>query len=179
MNIKLWEKNFELISGKEEKVKDVVFELLRIIEKEDWQGACHATSAIMYILFSELGIKSNIYIGEVKSEVGIFDHSWIEINSKIYDVAISNTLCGRKFSAPIIADYNLETLKVTNMKYGIKTRNGLDNIADTIKNIPIVDYINNSPLLLEIIYEISKKVGITFDWNNLYKKYLNIMRELK
>ena len=35
MNIKLWEKNFELISGKEEKVKDVVFELLRIIEKED------------------------------------------------------------------------------------------------------------------------------------------------
>ena len=74
------------------KIKKTFFSVLKYIHKNNWTGACHATSSIMFLLLKEQGIDVNLYIGEVARESIIFDHSWLELDGKPIDAAISNTL---------------------------------------------------------------------------------------
>ena len=65
-------------------------------------GACHASSAILFILLREQGYEAVPCIGEVSKQPIVFDHSWIEINGNIIDAATSNSLIPEINLSPIL-----------------------------------------------------------------------------
>lgn len=139
----MWKENFDKIDiniEKKEELKTVMFDTYDFISKNNWQGACHAMSAIQYILLNELGISSNLCIGVVWKYPYKFDHSWIEIDNKIYDITIENGLQGIQVYKPIIASINIESLNSMDIIYGVNEK--LDYPASVIKDMSITEYLD-------------------------------------
>lgn len=111
-------------------VQDVYLSLLHYVEDVRLGGACHSTSAILHILLSEKGIQSVIRIGEVYSTEYRFDHSWIEIQGEIFDIAVGYpSEGGIKLSGPVFDGIDLHTLQPTALAYGCGLEGGLDEDA--------------------------------------------------
>ncbi|EOT5152314.1 hypothetical protein ACND5D_003610 [Escherichia coli] len=72
------------------KLKQIFENLISLVEEKKWYGACHDISAVFYILAKEVGFEPTLLIGEVRNPAtgSYFDHSWVCIDEKIYDVAI-------------------------------------------------------------------------------------------
>lgn len=160
------------------KLKKTFMNVLNYVHKQDWMGACHATTAIMYILYKEQGYDVNACIGEV-GEVGeqpiIFDHSWIEIDGKVIDVSISNTLIeGLKFP-PIFMDIDLISLKNTKFEYGIAWGNGFDEQAEWIFGLTLGAYMEEFPGhpngLWGIAKNLAKNQGLKMSFGNAKRKW--------
>lgn len=107
------------------KVKKIFFGTLKYIHKNDWIGACHATSAVMYLILKEQGIDVDLYIGEVSRGNIIFDHSWLEYNSLPIDAAISNTLIHNIKLPPVLCGVELDTGTLTESTYSFQSGEGL------------------------------------------------------
>ena len=80
------------INGYTKEMSEIIMKMYEYINKNQWWGACHVCSSVLYVLLSEIGYKPNLCAGEVKCKRYLFDHSWIEIDKKIIDLAISMTL---------------------------------------------------------------------------------------
>ncbi|MBT4291621.1 hypothetical protein HOD41_02940 [bacterium] len=94
-DIKIWQNNAEkALAGvpRESAIRKTFFAALNFIMNSNWQGGCHAVSAVMYVLYKEQDIDCQLCLGELKSKLMFFDHSWIEIDGLIYDAAIVKTL---------------------------------------------------------------------------------------
>lgn len=68
--------------------------MYRYMERKQWRGACHALCAALYVFLSVIGYKNDLCIGEVLGQELYFDHSWISLDDKMIDLAISMTLLG-------------------------------------------------------------------------------------
>lgn len=100
--------------------------VLKFIWQQQYAGACHDTSAVLYMLLCELGLSPTLNIGEVKSPVGVFDHSWVEVNGLIFDPAICLPQPGGRYvGGPIFASIDLTTNETTRLLYGVKSGEGL------------------------------------------------------
>lgn len=179
----LWQNNMELISDdSSDDTKQIFFNILKIIETKHWEGACHATSALMYILFSEVGLDVNLFVGEVQYENAFFDHSWVEVNGKVYDAAICLGLNAVRLSPPIYNDNNIETMEHTSGLYGV-VHNGIDPLARVVLDTPVVEYMDGFPSskngLWTYIEEIGNRIGMTVDISILKNKYSKSMWKLK
>ncbi|MPM65084.1 hypothetical protein SDC9_111976 [bioreactor metagenome] len=175
-----WQNNSDIILGdidKKENIKSIFFEMLKFIRKENWQGACHASSSVMYVLFKEIGLNPTLYVGEVRSEnlSNPFDHSWIEIDDKIVDAAIFLGLNNFQAHAPILLNYNIDTVKLTASEYGIHYL-GLDNVAQPLLSMPVVKYMDGFPSrpngLWDIVAEVASSAGIKLDMQTIREKYV-------
>ena len=172
-----WKENFDKLNieiDKKEELKEILFRSYEFMEKEDWKGACHAISAIQYVIFNELELNPKICIGVVGWSQEPFDHSWIEIENQVYDIAIDNTLTGVKVSEPIIAGYNIETLQKTDIKYGIEYM--LDEEAMFVKEVSITDYLDGNMLLWNLIFNFAKSVNLNLNLQKLREKYSKTKR---
>jgi len=76
----------------EQEIKNILRGTYDLIVEHDYQGGCHLVSAILYILLTEKGYEPIIRLGEVQIANFIFNHSWIELDGKVIDIAIMNTL---------------------------------------------------------------------------------------
>lgn len=81
-------------SGYNEDIGNVLANMYRYMERKQWWGACHASCAALYVCLSELGYKPKLCIGEVLGQGLYFDHSWISLDDKMIDLAISMTMLG-------------------------------------------------------------------------------------
>jgi hypothetical protein len=133
------------------------FSILKFIHESDWQGACHASSAILYILFKEKGIDAGLYIGECQNGLIAFDHSWVEVEGKVFDAAISNTLA-LSFS-PIYYDIDLNTGDIKSTKYGVVTGQGYDSSARMVKQLTFGDYMSGFPEYKNGLWGMLKDIG--------------------
>lgn len=79
-------------SGYNEDIGNVLANMYRYMERKQWWGACHASCAALYVCLSELGYKPKLCIGEVLGQGLYFDHSWISLDDKMIDLAISMTM---------------------------------------------------------------------------------------
>lgn len=131
-----------------EKIESVISYTYNFFMKHEWEGACHALSAIQYILLNEIGIDSKICIGIVRKDNYIFDHSWIEIDGKVYDIAVANGLDGIKISSPVVRGIDIGTLEETTLKYGID--GSLDYPASIIKDLDICEYIDGASSVIDL-----------------------------
>ena len=182
----VWQNNFDSLHihmENSEELKTVLFSMLNIIKIENWQGACHAVSSVLYVVLNELNLEPKLFIGEVQIGPSAFDHSWIEIDNKIYDVTLCNGLEGVYLSDPVIANVNIETLKHSELSYGVKSAVGFDPIAQTISKINIVEYMDGYPEykngLWHIVDNLGKQLNKDFDIPMLKEKYKNTKWNIK
>jgi hypothetical protein len=91
MHLRKWQSAAQKLASKTQSgntIFNIFGSSLEWIYSTEYRGGCHDTSAAIYILLSEQGLSPHLCIGEVKYSESYFDHSWIELNNKIYDAAI-------------------------------------------------------------------------------------------
>jgi hypothetical protein len=156
-----------------------VINLYNFMIKENWCGACHASSSVLYVALSELGFKPVLCIGEVEGEGLYFDHSWIVLDGKIIDLSLSMTMLnGMSVCGLIVCGKDIDTNEAPNLQYGICGR-GLEGEAKMVMNMPFVQYMNGFPYGKDGLWTIVAKVlEKEVDINQMRKKYKNTRRIL-
>lgn len=120
--------------------------LLDFIHKNDWQGACHGSSAVFATLLVAQGLKPTLCLGEVFSSDGsYFDHSWVELGGEIYDAAISKTLNHEVAFPPVYRGIDLTTKEPTLLTYGKPSGQGYNASASLIRTTNVAEYMKNFP----------------------------------
>lgn len=159
--------------------------LLRYMWELEYRGACHSTSAILFVLMSERGLSPKLCIGEVRANGPYFDHSWIELDSKIFDVAVSlPDLSGAEVGGPVFASIDLAKDAISELEFGITDGEGLGDAA----RVPFENTLNGyaeaqlrevdaGPNIWERIAYLAPHVGLECTIPNLIEKYGNVMRE--
>lgn len=165
--------------GYDEKMANILIKLYEFMKKKQWIGACHSISSVLYVILTEIGYNPVLCIGEVNADNFIFDHSWIEIDNKIVDLAISMTLASDTFAnAPIILDIDLKTRKLSTLKYGVKG-NGIEGEALFVSQCPFSLYMDmfpdNNKGLWGIVEEI---LDIEINVDKIKEKYTNVERKI-
>lgn len=133
-------------------------ELLSWVVKHNYQGACHDISITLHVLLKEVGLESDICIGEVKvSDTEYFDHSWVEVDGDIFDIAV----CAPNFPAYAHAPiYKGESLSGSiSFGYGIGSPAGLDDMTKFVLNSDINQYLEQHPNGADFIWGLIKKVA--------------------
>lgn len=153
--------------GYAECVADVLCDLMRYMRDQQWWGACHATTAVMFVALSEMGFSPMACIGEVKANmVGYFDHSWIELDGKIIDLACSMSLYGgQPVNDPVIFDVDSYTGEKYDLDYGVYYK-GLDGNAKHVMNTEFCDYMDAFPACKNGLWDVvsivlDKKINIS------------------
>jgi hypothetical protein len=140
------------------KVRNTYCVLLDFIHREDWQGACHASSTVFFSLLAAQGIESDICLGEMSFGKVYFDHSWVEVNGEIYDTAISNTLLSDVYFPPVFRGLDLSTIQPTLLRYGTSGQ-GYDENAQWIRSVSVPDYMSRFPNHPQGLFGITKLIA--------------------
>lgn len=166
------------------KINEVLDVTLSCINEHNWSGACFATSAINFILLSELGIKSELCLGVFSSTsediFGIaklrqYDHAWLEIDDRVYDVAITSGL-HINFPRSIVPIEGIRGNPPSCFKYGVNVDLD-DGLYETIS--PLSNFMAMSPSFSSITYWelasiLGKKIDLELDSKYLKSKYSKI-----
>lgn len=118
---------------------------MKQIEHNSTVALYHASCAALYVALKELGFTPTLCAGEVDAHSFIFDHSWIELDGKIIDVAIAFPLQGKPLSNLIILGVDIFTKESSNLVYGTSCGTGLDIDADFATTVPFCSYMDNFP----------------------------------
>jgi hypothetical protein len=114
-------------------------------------------------------------VTRLRAPSGYFDHSWIEIDDKVYDVAVYLTLNETMIYPPVIRGINIASKTLSEGRYGVKSGLGRNIDAKMIKSIPFNDYLDNFPEhrdgLWGYIKEIGLEVGLNLNIDILKEKY--------
>ena len=161
-------------------VIDVFANLMTYIEEKRWQGACHACSSALYVALCERGLDPRLCIGECRYGAdGIpFDHSWIELDGKPFDVACAMRLdTGAPICAPVIGGVDVEMGESTEMRYGIEFL-GLGQDAMTVYLTPFADFMDGYPYERDGLWTIvGRCLGETVDVDELRRRYAHTARD--
>lgn len=157
--------------------------LLAVVWKEGWDGACHDSSAVLYMLLSEQGITPTLVVGEVGADAGIFDHSWVEVDGKIYDVAVGfPDEGGHDVGPPVFASLNLDTAEPTELAFGIRSPNGLDEVGRFVADATLEQYSraqNPQASIWALTPFVGQYCGLSLSSEELRTKYGAVTREIR
>jgi hypothetical protein len=156
--------------------------VLRFIWEHDYAGACHDTSAVLYMLFSELGLSPTLNIGEVRSPVGVFDHSWVEVDGLIFDAAVSLPQAGGEHvGGPVFASIDLETNQKTGLIYGIESGHGFGPEAILVASATFSEYAAVQPELdiWILVVAFAGRIDIDLTFSGVQKKYGSTRRTIR
>lgn len=164
-------------NGYDDRISDVLCNLNRYMQRKQWWGACHASCSALYVALSELGYSPKLCIGEMMGQGLYFDHSWIELNGKIIDMAISMTLLGgAPASEPILFGKNIRNGMEPVIEYGVPGR-GIEGESLIVMNLPFTDYMNAFPDEKDGLWGVVRELlGTEIDIENLRKKYKDVVR---
>ena len=164
-------------AGYKETLADVFCNLNSYMQRKQWWGACHASSSALYVALCELGYKPKLCIGEMMGQDLYFDHSWIELDGKIFDMAISMTLLGgAPMSDPILFSKNIRNEAEPVIKYGVSGR-GIEDEALMIMNMPFVSYMDAFPAEKNGLWAVVRELlDREIDIPVLREKYQNVER---
>lgn len=155
--------------------------LLNFVWENDWTGACHDTSAALYMVLAEMGFTPQIVVGEVKAAAGIFDHSWVELDGKIFDVAVGFPGEDGQYVGPsVFASLNLATGGPTELHYGVRSPSGLDEIGRFVATANLEQYSAAQPEGLTI-WDITPHIGAACGVNmsDLRSKFGKVTRVVR
>lgn len=158
---------------------ETIANLFRYMKEHQWVGACHATSSVLFVALSELGFEPVLCYGEVVcGNAFVFDHSWVEINNSVFDLACYMTLQnGLPVSNPVLFGNDIVTRTPPTLKYGISGR-GLDMEARLVASMPFCDYMDGFPEEKQGLWGVLAKIiaDNNIDIDALRKKYANVER---
>lgn len=171
-------------NGYGEEVADTILNLYDYIINNKWIGACHAISALLYIALKELGYNVVIKTGECKLEgERPFDHSWIEIDEKIIDLAIFMPLDENmgKYGSLNICGTDVLTMAPHKVLYGINTGMSFNKETDKVVKTSLSKYMSSFPAEKDGLWTVLNKIypyddELNFDLLKL--KYDCVFRDL-
>lgn len=161
----------------EQEVKTTLLGAFDFIVDNQFQGGCHLISAILFMLLSEQGYGPIVKTGEVGIADYVFDHSWIELDGKIIDLTIMNTLDDNKKLPPVVMNKSVSSGLEPNYKYGVSPN--LDLEAQLVLAQSIGQYIQagKEHRTYFILESIAEKSGIHIEDADLFlQKYMNSYR---
>lgn len=123
-----------------------VFQMLHtFMNRWDVNGGCHLLSMMANVLLSEFGVPSALRVGLVKGPLGTFSHSWVEIDGKPFDLAISRPNLHRSdWGCPaVINGLEFATGRPTRLTYGVPGM--LDPEAEMIATGTISNWADRAP----------------------------------
>lgn len=157
--------------------------LLGFVYQNNWTGACHDSSATLYMVLSEMGFSPKLIIGEVKAQAGTFDHSWIELDGKIFDVAVGFPgEDGHNVGPSVFASLNLDTGGPTELEYGVRSTNGLDSVGQFVSVSNLADYSTEQPegaTIWDITPRVGAACGVKLRKFDLRRKYGKVTRTVR
>lgn len=181
MSMKEWittARNLPAESPADHKLVKTFGAVLDLVHAHNWQGACHATSAIFCVLLREQNILATPFLGECRHEEGFFDHSWVEVDSAIYDIAISNPLIQSTRCPPVFRGRHLGSSGALQIQYGVISGQGLDPTASLIRETPFSVYMTFFPYHPEALWgmasDTAKGLGIRTTVSKLKSKHSDI-----
>ena len=136
-----------------------------------------ASCSALYVALSELGYSPKLCIGEMLGQGLYFDHSWIELDGQILDIAISMTLLGgAPVSEPIVFGKNIRSGKEPVIKYGVPGR-GIEGETLVVNSLPFIDYMDGFPDEKNGLWGVVQELlGRKVDIPDLREKYKNVER---
>ncbi|EDC3150158.1 hypothetical protein KGN64_003240 [Salmonella enterica] len=160
---KKWIMNTMAIGGDSEHGKllaDIYSVYLESMLGNGWRGACHDLSSSFYMTLSEYDFNPILYTGVIKTKTGeLFDHSWVEVDDKIYDFAVCYpNLQGADVSPPVFCSNNVTTKETTDLSYGVSGI-ALDDSVGKIVKSTIDEYAKSRPKNSIDMYEIAAEYG--------------------
>jgi len=186
MSLNIWQKNIDTLkTGLTQGVKiaEIYSVILKWIYENEYRGGCHDTSVAMYIVLQESNIDCDLFFGEVKTENQYFDHSWVEINMKIYDASICMPLLGGKWHPPVFSSYCLENNILSSLVYGASSGKGFDDTGQFVSSVNLSAYsqshTENPNKVWELAKLFGKEAGIKLNIGKLKKQYGHKFRTIK
>lgn len=169
--------------GCDKDMSNILETVWKIMEENNWIGACHATTSIIYILLSEFGYKPKIYIGELTlpNSFNKFDHSWVEVDGKVIDLAIALPLNPASSQEPVIMGKEAFSNKIPKMIYKSSSHPPkLDAQAQKVKEMPIYTYLEEAPgQIYGFFNQVLQDIIPTLSHENIKEKYSNVYRKVK
>lgn len=157
--------------------------LLNFVWKNDWTGACHDSSAILYMVLSEMGFSPTIVTGEVKASAGTFDHSWVELDGMIFDVAVGFPgEDGHHVGPSVFASLNLDTGGHSELIYGVRSPSGLDDVGQFVASSNLEQYSAVQPTgftIWDIAPHVGAACGVKLSKSDLRRKYGKVTRVVR
>lgn len=157
--------------------------LLNLAWQNGWTGACHDTSAALFMILSEMGFSPKIFTGEVKASAGTFDHSWVELDGKIYDVAVGFPgEEGHHVGPSVFASLNLDTGEPTELVYGVRSPSGLDDVGQFVAYSNLEQYSAGQPsgsTIWDITPHVGAACGVKLRKSDLRRKYGKVTRVVR
>jgi len=173
--------NAEMLAGDGTEYLGIInpfLQVLRFVIEEPYRGACHASSAILYVLLRESNIDATINIGELGRDNICFDHSWVEVGGKIFDVAIARPDDPVFDGAPVFMEHDLDSMKAPLWQYGTSSGIGDDPFVEQIKAGSFATYMNNAPFhtngLWHYVQKFGKRCGLKINLNKARQKYSQV-----
>ena len=166
-------------AGYSEELSNVLVNLYNYMHRKNWWGACHASCSALYVALKELGMEPTLCIGEVYGQGLYFDHSWITIDDKIVDVAISMTLMGgAPASGIIVFDKDITTGHEPVLNYGVPGR-GLEGDSLVVQNAGFTMFMDAFPDEKNGLWGVVEELlGKKIDLPALREKYAGTKRTL-
>ncbi|TYK64185.1 lasso peptide biosynthesis protein [Colwellia echini] len=186
MEFKQWLQNIENLSHTQKsdyKIKKTFKAVLNWVYKTQYRGACHDTSAVLYILLMEQGVDAKLCIGEVKiDDNSYFDHSWVEVEGLVLDASVCMPNIGGYEFPPVFASKCLSNLTPPKLSYGKSSPVGLDDVGIFVSSVNLMDYSLGHPedpnKLWKLAKTLSKEAEIKVNSGKLKDKYGNVKRIL-
>lgn len=163
--------------GYEERLAFVLCRMLGYMRDAHWRGGCHAACSVLYVALTELGYHVELCLGEVKAGMLCFDHSWLLLDGKVIDLAVTMIPAGGSGAwGPVILDTDIGADREQRLCYGIY-RGGLDKETENIKDMPFVEYMDNYPKTEDGLWGVLKFIiPEAADIGSLREKYQNTER---
>jgi hypothetical protein len=183
MHLRKWQSAAQKLASKTQSgntIFNIFGSSLEWIYSTEYRGGCHDTSAAIYILLSEQGLSPHLCIGEVKYSESYFDHSWIEVNNKIYDAAICMPLTAGIPSSPVFASVDLMTGLQTELIYGLASSCGYDEEAQIVSAMSLGEYSefhdNDPNKVWSLTKTLGKEAGMKINIGKIREKYRDVRR---
>jgi len=186
---KMAEKN-----GLDNRLAEAFCTLLKLISNYNWTGACHGASAILYVIFNELGYEPKLCAGIVATDFWTSGHSWIELNGKVYDVSCYFPNIGTAKMMPVFHGKELDSNNDIVTQYGVSNAPIAKDVEMVmtmeVSNVMGADYeeVGNANLwqvLASVCVEAKIEIplidirGNTMDASKIAKKYESVKWELR
>ncbi|NTV09557.1 MAG: hypothetical protein HGA47_02170 [Zoogloea sp.] len=155
--------------------------MLRFVVGSKYLGACHDTSAVLYMQLRQAGLQEAdvaLCCGEVKAQGSRFDHSWVEVRGQVFDVAIcAPNEVGQFASGAVFAGVDLRTNAPARTMFGVASEDPLEDAAATVCRMNLHEYLDfqvsiGCKSMVDLAHEV---YGV--DGHELLAKYGNVNRE--
>ena len=128
-------------SDAERYTKRIFTATLKFVAQNQWQGACHGTSAILALLLNAGRVQAVPCLGECYADNYYFDHSWIEIDGLVYDAAIAVPLIPSHRKPPVFAGRSVDPTSPAQVCYGVTSGKGYGADAAVVAEMPFAEYL--------------------------------------